>query len=99
MDSADYLSQYLMDVTDHADDPREPTTQFPNVCFNPYLESALAYGTVSNCVACHQRAKMNGTPDLSGVGKPQATVNRRIDRDDEYYNESVRLDYVWSPHP
>jgi hypothetical protein len=91
---------YKMDIALDADIPTERgagpgAATGPNVCFNPWLEGNLIEGTVSNCLACHQRATWNeGRSALDA-----ATVTRGktpVDDPAVFDNTRLRLDYVWS---
>lgn len=79
--------------------------QFPEICFNPYLESPFSDSTASaapngsieggintNCMACHSNANWNGTPGYAAA--------QYIPRDDSSYvgpdgSVTLQTDFSW----
>jgi hypothetical protein len=86
---------YLLQVAFDADQPAA-SDGGPHVCFDPWLEGRFpdgghGSGTLSNCVACHQRASYpavnflpvtRGAPDLAN--------------DPAFSPGRLRTDFIWS---
>ena len=63
------------------------------IVFNPYLESRFSNGTLSNCLACHQRAALaleNRPPEKFH------TERGRIEPGNEYFRDKLRTQFLWS---
>lgn len=92
-------TNYLMDITLDAEIPVERTPQsgYQNICYNPWLEK-MTDGSVSNCVACHQKANWTKyqNPDRTGI-HPNHLVDRgKRSKSSDFYRHRLRLDYMWS---
>lgn len=94
-------SQYQLNVTQA---PRnDNVSDYHNICFNPYLESVLPNGAVSNCINCHRFAGWNpnvnhASPAILGslLGSMplyQRPPARSVER---YGSEFRSTDLVWS---
>ncbi|MGD2109535.1 MAG: hypothetical protein PVI86_09105 [Phycisphaerae bacterium] len=88
-DLKDPWPNYLMDVTFSGWTPRE-LDGGPNITFNPWLEAGMVDGIHSNCLSCHQRAAWCLDATLSYVPPCPYPV------DDRYFNNLMRVDYMWS---
>jgi hypothetical protein len=86
---------YLMQVSFDAERPLAADGG-PHVCFDPYLEGRFpdggqGGGTVSNCVACHQRASYPAVSFLPVTrGGPDRTS------DPAYAPGRLRTGFIWS---
>jgi hypothetical protein len=73
----------------------------PKIVFNPYLETAIANGVISNCLQCHREAaygyKMPVNPYELGIlgrdGKSLASGKALVPG---YPGDGVQTDFLWS---
>jgi hypothetical protein len=99
-------NRYLMSTSLSAETPPEkddPCYDFERrmerlacrkpVIFNPYLGARIPSGTISNCMACHQRSAYGQNPDKI---IPALVWRGELSNLDEYYADKLRLDYIWS---
>ena len=78
---------YAMCISDSVTVPfNDPKGKLVN-CFNPYLETA--FGTASNCMACHARANAN-------VGFSFYTETAFFDPTSTIFRNKTRTDFVWA---
>ncbi|HWL94625.1 MAG TPA: hypothetical protein VNT79_13975 [Phycisphaerae bacterium] len=88
---------YLMDMTVDPDVPREKNRR-PNITFNPWLEGSMAKGTVSNCMACHQRSAIpqDGHDLRQTVRRGALPLDHRYYLKEPHEEGRIRVDYLWS---
>lgn len=84
-------NNYLMDVALDTSASDEP-----DICFNPWLEARFSDqgaggGTVSNCIACHQRASYPSVSFLPVTRGPPDLLD-----DPAYSPDRLRTDFLWS---
>ena len=73
----------------------------PKICFNPYLETAIPNGVISNCLQCHSKAAYGppsriGAYDLGILGRNGSTLASHRDPDPHYFDNRVQTDFMWS---
>ncbi|HET9282325.1 MAG TPA: hypothetical protein VFR24_10225 [Candidatus Angelobacter sp.] len=93
-------SHFLMETTLSGTTPLE-TDGGPKICFNPYLETPLRNGAISNCLQCHSKAAY-GPPsrisayDLGVLGRDGKTLASGKAPDPHYFDNRVQTDFIWS---
>jgi hypothetical protein len=92
---------FLMESTLSGITPRE-SDGGPKICFNPYLETGVTNGTISNCLQCHSKASYGPNSGqgynlgiLSRDGKTLAS-NSAPPNDQDYFSKQVQTDFMWS---
>ncbi len=92
---------FLMDTTLSGMTPTE-NDGGPKICFNPYLETGITNGAISNCLQCHDKAAYGPKPeidpyDLGILGRDGKTLASGTTYDDsKYFSNRVRTDFLWS---
>ena len=86
---------YLLQVAFDTDRPAA-SDGGPHVCFDPWLEGRLpdgghGGGTLSNCVACHQRASY---PPIDFLPVTRGAAD--VARDPAFSPGRLRTDFIWS---
>lgn len=93
-------SHFLMETTLSGTTPLE-TDGGPKICFNPYLETSLPNGAISNCLQCHSKAAYGqpsqvGAYDLGILGRDGKTLASGNQPDPHYFDNRVQTDFIWS---
>lgn len=92
---------FLMDTTLSGRTPAENDAG-PKICFNPYLETGITNGAISNCLQCHDKAAYGPKPaidpyDLGILGRDGKTLASGQAYDDStYFRNRVRTDFIWT---
>ena len=89
-----------MDATLSATTPLEKD-HGPKICFNPYLETKLANGAISNCVQCHGKAAYHSVSpsdpyDLGVLGRDGLSLASRHEADPHYLDRAIQTDFMWT---
>jgi hypothetical protein len=79
---------YLMDTAYSMQTPPQPDGS-PHVTFNPWLEARFPSGTLSNCMACHQRATW---PPVSFL----PVTRGGLQPGDPFFADKTQIDFLWS---
>jgi hypothetical protein len=93
-------THFLMETTLSGTTPLE-TDRGPKICFNPYLETSIPNGAISNCLQCHSKAAI-GPPsevspfDLGILGRNGRTLASGNNPDPHYFDNRVQTDFIWS---
>jgi hypothetical protein len=93
-------NHYLMNVTLNGMTPVEQDGG-PKICFNPFLETNVTNGVISNCLLCHSKAAFGSVPRATGYdlgvlgrdGKSLASGNPPMP---DYFDKMVSTDFLWS---
>ena len=92
-----------MDATLSAGTPRDPRSNGPNICYNPYLEGKLTNGLSSNCLFCHGHASYTKSPaerlSADEIGSPQYYDGARHvtpDQESAFFEGAIKTDFLWS---
>ena len=87
-------SNYNLEVTVHVPNMITTASQELPAVFNPWIEAALTRGVQSNCISCHQRARLSdySEPSPTSVMSPR----RKLLANDPRFKNSTLLDYIWS---
>lgn len=85
-------SHFLMDTTLSGMTPFEKDGG-PKICFNPFLETAITNGAVSNCMQCHGKAAFN---PKSKIDAYDFGILGRDGRTLASGNDGVHTDLIWS---
>jgi hypothetical protein len=92
-------NHFLMETTLSRTTPAE-RDRGPKICFNPFLETKIKNGIISNCLQCHSKAAYGANLGIAydlGVlgrsGKALASGNPPVPH---YYHNRVKTDFLWS---
>lgn len=85
-------NHFVMETTSSETTPREKDGG-PKICFNPFLETLIKNGAISNCMQCHGKAAFGsraniGAYDLGILGRDGRTLASGSD--------GVQTDFIWS---
>ncbi|MBB5337836.1 hypothetical protein [Tunturiibacter gelidoferens] len=91
---------FLMDTTLSGTTPLEED-RGPKICFNPYLETSIPNGPISNCLQCHGKAaygpKSTVQPyDLGILGRDGTALASGSALLPNYMDNRVQTDFIWS---
>jgi hypothetical protein len=91
---------FLMDTTLSGMTPTE-VDGGPKISFNPYLETAISNGAISNCLQCHAKAAYGSNQgldpyDLGILGRDGQTLASGNPDDPDYFKTRIQTDFLWS---
>lgn len=91
-------NRFLMDTTLSPTTPVEEDGG-PKICFNPFLETKMHNGIISNCLQCHSKAAYplsNSAFDLGVLSRDGATLASGNPTLPSYFDDRVKTDFLWS---
>jgi hypothetical protein len=95
---------FLMDTTLSGMTPYE-RDKGPKICFNPYLETGISNGIISNCVQCHNLAGYGNSQEsarpyeLGILGRDRTNLASGHAPNPNYFNNFYKTDFLWSLVP
>ena len=92
---------FLMNTTLSSTTPYDARDGGPKICFNPYLETDLPYGSISNCLQCHRNAAYGpatqvNTTNLGILSRDGKRLASGGMPDKDYFKTRVQTDFIWS---